>query len=221
MNMLINPLTHSASARKALVISVIILLAACSEQPQTSGEATQAAPAPQQATQEAVTPQPAQSATPTSNSGVVKSSQVAGAYSYIETDIDGSTFWIATAATAIKPGDKISWNDYAMMTNFTSKAVNKTFDQILFIDKVSNASTPAVANAHSGTVIETMNSAGYSYIQVEEKGDKLWLAAPQLIINAGQKISWSGGSAMQNFSSRSLDRTFDKIFFVSGIEITG
>ena len=106
-----------------------------------------------------------------------------------------------------------------MMKNFTSKALNKTFDQIMFVDKVRNASTP-VSNSHSGTVVETMNASGYSYIQVDEQGKRVWLAAPETAISVGQTINWSGGSAMQNFSSRALDRTFDEIFFVGAIQVT-
>lgn len=205
---------------KTLLVLVIFVITACSEKPQDSSSAEQLTPnTPQVTPQKPVTPVATSATTPSANTGIVKSMQVAGSYSYIETDINGTTFWIATAASAIKVGEKISWNDYAMMKNFTSKALNKTFDQIMFVDKVRAASTQATSS-HTGTVVETMNASGYSYIQVDEKGNRIWLAAPEMAIKVGQEINWSGGAAMQNFSSRSLDRTFDEIYFVGAVQIT-
>lgn len=205
----------SALIVKTLLLIFIVQLSACSDKADTATQAQQ----PVEVTPAAIPAAPVlQSATPGANTGIVKSAQVAGSYSYLETDINGSTFWIATTAAAIKPGEKISWNDYAMMKNFNSKALNRTFDQIMFVDRVRTASSQ-VASAHSGTVLETMNASGYSYIQVDENGRIVWIAAPEMVINVGQNISWSGGAAMQNFSSRSLDRVFDEIFFVGAVKI--
>lgn len=160
---------------------------------------------------------PRKPATPTANTGIVKSIQNTGGYSYIEVDINGQTFWMASSLSSVKPGEKITWNGHAMMKNFTSKTLNRTFEQIMFVNKVMLASTVA-ASLHSGTVTETMESAGYSYIQVKEQGKKIWLAAPVTKINVGQKINWSNGAPMRNFVSKSLKRTFEEIFFVSGVQ---
>ena len=153
---------------------------------------------------------------PAQNSGTVKSNQKAGGYSYLEVDIDGEVFWLATAISSIQPGDKIAWKDHAVMANFTSKALGRTFKQILFVAQVMPESDLA-SRAHSGTVINAMNSAGYSYIQVEENGAQVWLAAPETHIEPGQSIRWDGGAPMRNFTSQSLNRSFDEIFFVSAI----
>ena len=64
-----------------------------------------------------------------------------------------------------------------------------------------------------------MSAAGYSYIQVEEQGKKIWLAAPAAKIEVGQSISWNSGPAMHNFTSQSLNRSFDEIFFVSAVQV--
>lgn len=202
---------------KYLLILSSLLTIACSSQPEASNNAEQVA----QPQQQAVAAQPApqsQPATPSAKSGTVKSTQVAGAYSYIETDINGQVFWIATAATNVTPGQQISWNDHAVMNNFNSKALNRTFEQILFIDKVM--SPQASSNAHAGTVLEAHTSAGYSYLHVQQNDDKMWLAAPAMIINPGQTIRWTGGATMQNFTSKSLNKTFDKIIFVNAVEKT-
>lgn len=158
------------------------------------------------------------SAVPTTNTGVVKTIRSAGGYSYIEVDIDGQIFWMAASINSVQPGEKITWGSHAMMTNFTSKAFNQTFSQIMFVDKVVLVSE-MVANSHSGTVIEIMNSASYSYIQVDAQGKKIWLAVPTAKINVGQNISWDSTEPMQNFSSRSLNRTFEEIFFVRDVQV--
>ena len=209
--MSINPSVQS-SLVKTFFLALIITLSACSkseEKAATDTKANKPVSAPSAKSYA--------SGAPPANRGIVKEIHQAGGYSYIETDINGSIYWIATTISSIKPNEEISWNDYAIMPNFTSKALNKTFKQILFIDRVQSASNAPVSNEHSGTVIEALNSAGYTYIQVSESGKNVWLAAPVTDVVKGQSISWSSGSPMQNFSSRSLDRTFATIFFVGGI----
>ena len=88
----------------------------------------------------------------------------------------------------------------------------------MFVDKVIPTAAMAT-RSHTGTVLETMNSAGYSYIRVEEQGKKIWLAVPAADIKVGQSISWTSGAAMRNFSSQSLNRSFDEIFFIGAVQI--
>ena len=200
-----------ASLLKTLLLLCLVQITACSDDSQSTSNTTQPAQAANSTTAASL-------ATPAANTGTVKSIQNSGGYSYIEVDINGETFWMAAAMSAVKPGEKIAWNGYAMMKNFTSKSINRTFEQIMFVDKV--VSTAAMAtSSHSGSVLETMNAAGYSYIQVEEQGKKIWLAAPMIEIKAGQSISWNGGAAMRNFTSKSLNRSFDEIFFVSAVQV--
>ncbi len=68
----------------------------------------------------------------------------------------------------------------------------------------------------SGKVIETMNSGGYSYACIEKNGKKTWVAVPQMKIVKGQNISFQPGVVMENFKSKTLNRTFDSIIFSGG-----
>lgn len=140
--------------------------------------------------------------------------KMAGGYTYAMVDIGGDDFWLATAMTALQPGQSIAWQDYTMMTNFKSKALNQEFDQILFVDRLVDSAAMA---QHRGIVAESMNAAGYSFIRVDENGQSTWLAAPETSIKIGQSIRWQGGTQMRNFTSRSLNRVFDKIIFVSTV----
>jgi len=69
----------------------------------------------------------------------------------------------------------------------------------------------------SGTVVETMNSSGYTYMLVESNGEKTWVAIPESKIEKGAKITYESGMVMKNFNSKTLNRTFDSIIFSSGI----
>lgn len=151
---------------------------------------------------------------PKQNRGVVKEVKMGGGYTYARVDINGDDFWLATAMTALKPGQKIAWRDYAVMTNFKSKALNQEFDQILFVDRLIDSAAMA---QHRGIVAESMNAAGYSFIRVDENGESIWLAAPETSIKIGQSIQWQGGAQMLNFTSRSLNRVFDEIIFVDAV----
>ncbi len=72
--------------------------------------------------------------------------------------------------------------------------------------------------ALSGKVLETMNSGGYTYVNLQKKsGDKVWVAVPESSVKVGSELSFSAGNEMQNFESKSLKRTFKSIIFSGGI----
>jgi hypothetical protein len=72
---------------------------------------------------------------------------------------------------------------------------------------------------HKGKVLETMNAAGYTYVQVDENGQKLWLAVMETKVNVGDTVEFPDSPPMLNFQSKSLKRTFDKIIFAPGLRI--
>lgn len=72
---------------------------------------------------------------------------------------------------------------------------------------------------HKGKVLETMNAGGYTYVQVDEKGQKLWLAVMETKVKVGDTVEFPDSPPMLNFQSKSLKRTFDKIIFAPGLRI--
>jgi hypothetical protein len=71
-----------------------------------------------------------------------------------------------------------------------------------------------------GTVTQTMNSGGYTYVEAAYyKGQKTWLALPQMKVAIGDKIEFPDTPPLVNFTSKTLKKTFDKILFVPGIRI--
>jgi hypothetical protein len=68
----------------------------------------------------------------------------------------------------------------------------------------------------SGKVVETMNAGGYTYVLLEKKGKKTWVAVSETKVTVGKEMAFQPGSPMPNFTSKSLNRTFDMIYFSGG-----
>jgi len=71
--------------------------------------------------------------------------------------------------------------------------------------------------ALTGKVLETMDSGGYTYLQMETGGKKIWVAIPKTKVEKGQNISVSPGAEMKDFESKTLKRKFDSIIFSGGV----
>jgi len=82
--------------------------------------------------------------------------------------------------------------------------------------KATKAQAVSDTSSLSGKVVETMNSGGYTYVCLEKKGKKTWVAVPEMKVSVGQQISLMPGQEMVNFPSKSLGRTFDSIIFSGG-----
>lgn len=75
----------------------------------------------------------------------------------------------------------------------------------------------AFGAAFSGTVKQTMNSGGYTYALIATGSGEVWVAGPETKVSKGQKISTGEGMLMSGFKAKSLNRTFDQIYFVNSI----
>ena len=80
----------------------------------------------------------------------------------------------------------------------------------------SGATAPA-ASGNSGTVVQTMNSGGYTYILLDKDGNESWAAMPETEVKVGEEVTLAPGAPMNNFNSRTLNRTFETIYFTSGV----
>ena len=91
-------------------------------------------------------------------------------------------------------------------------------------DKAATPAAPTNAQASlegvtlQGTVLETMNSNGYTYLQLDAKQGKIWVAIPETQLKAGQTVTCAPGMPMYNFSSKTLNRTFETIIFSPGLD---
>ncbi len=69
-----------------------------------------------------------------------------------------------------------------------------------------------------GKVAETMDASGYTYVRLDDgSGKELWAAVPKTVLKVGEEISLQGGTLMENFNSKTLNKTFEKIIFATGV----
>lgn len=57
-------------------------------------------------------------------------------YTYLQVDSAKGPVWIAASKTSLAKGDTVGYGAGSVMTNFHSKSLNRTFDSIIFTDKV-------------------------------------------------------------------------------------
>ncbi|MDF1879328.1 SH3-like domain-containing protein, partial [Sulfurimonas sp. SAG-AH-194-C20] len=71
---------------------------------------------------------------------------------------------------------------------------------------------------HTGVIQETLSSGGYTYMKVKDNTNTYWIAMTQRDVKKGDTISYTEQGWMQNFHSKTLDRTFESILFAGNIE---
>ncbi|MBI5278667.1 MAG: hypothetical protein HY854_19710 [Burkholderiales bacterium] len=183
----------------------------------------------------------AENALAADNTGKVVQFQNGGGYTYAEVEVTGGQkVWIAGSQIEVKKGTQVRWGNAMVMRNFDSKALNKRFAEILFVDgwgpvgKQSTATSPhgsyptpqlgaappAAAGTPDGGVVKSVaNAGGYSYIEVTKGSGTVWVAAMETPMKAGDKVQWQGGTEMSNFTAKSLNRTFPKIIFAQTVTV--
>lgn len=88
--------------------------------------------------------------------------------------------------------------------------------------QADNGQTPSgMTEQMTGTVIETMNTAGYTYVKVQSGDKEIWAAAPEFKVAVGDSVIVPEGMAMPNYHSNTLNRDFDVLYFVSSILVPG
>ena len=77
----------------------------------------------------------------------------------------------------------------------------------------------ATETHRKGTVSETMDAGRYTYVRVTSDSGEFWAAAPHLEVTVDDEVMVPLGMPMKDFQSPSMGRTFDLIYFVSGIQV--
>ncbi|OIP50081.1 MAG: hypothetical protein COX17_05495 [Deltaproteobacteria bacterium CG23_combo_of_CG06-09_8_20_14_all_60_8] len=71
--------------------------------------------------------------------GTVIFTQLAGKYTYLQIKQEDKEVWLAAAAFEVAVGDKIEYMGGTPMVNFYAKAMDRTFDEILFLSNIRKA----------------------------------------------------------------------------------
>lgn len=80
---------------------------------------------------------------------------------------------------------------------------------------------PDADGAISGKVVETMNAASYTYVLIDTGAKKSWVAAPQFAVKVGDTAAIADAMPMKNYQSKTLNRTFDVVYFTGNISVNG
>lgn len=167
-------------------------------------------------------------------SGTVGETMSSGGYTYARLDRGSTQTWIAGPETKLAVGAVLGKMDGTLMTNFRSDTLKRTFDKIYFVTEFPTGSSAAAAVAAHGEVampatpsappagdddiegkiLETMNSGGYTYVHLDHAGTKMWIAGPETKLAVGTSLGKMAGTLMTDFRSNTLNRTFDRIYFV-------
>lgn len=80
---------------------------------------------------------------------------------------------------------------------------------------------PPSGSVFSGSIVETMNSGGYTYAQLKGATDTVWIAGAEFDGKVGEVVSVELNMPMQNFESKTLKRTFPLVYFVGEVARNG
>jgi hypothetical protein len=88
---------------------------------------------------------------------------------------------------------------------------------------LASAKPPTAENSAeilAGKVVEIMNSSGYTYMLVSSGGLQQWVAIPETTVAKGDRIRYFQGMTMNEFHSKTLNKTFASILFSAGLAET-
>lgn len=71
----------------------------------------------------------------------------------------------------------------------------------------------------TGKVIQTMNTSGYTYVQVQSGTNQVWAATLQFAVKAGDSVSFAADNPMSNYHSETLNRDFPVVYFAGSITL--
>lgn len=150
------------------LMAILMILAGCGKQGASSGDAKTTADA---SGQTAVPPTGSADAASTALSGTVVETMDAGRYTYILVRTADKDVWVAGPLTAIAVGEEVHLPPGMEMKNFTSPALERTFETVYFVQSFSSADAGA-ADPHAGIGTGSDNSrtaAGRTAVGAVEK----------------------------------------------------
>jgi hypothetical protein len=72
---------------------------------------------------------------------------------------------------------------------------------------------PSPVQSVTGEVLETKDVDSYTYLRLKTKDGETWAAVPTTTVKKGAQVTIANPMTMNNFESKTLKKTFDKIVF--------
>jgi len=163
-------------------------------------------------------PPPASPASSTTQlSGTIAERIDAGEYSYLRLTTPTGDRWAAVPKTELDKGTKVTIVGATLMKGFSSKTLDRKFDEIYFGELAGDAAKPAKAAPPAapiaGKVLERIDAASYSYLRLATDKGEVWTAVPQTTVNVGTRVTVLEAAPMPGFESKTLKRKWDMIYF--------
>jgi hypothetical protein len=110
----------------------------------------------------------------------VVETMASGGYTYARVELDGEEMWVAGPVSSLSEGDQIALGGAMGMENFYATSLDRTFESILFVNAFLSAPAGGVAAASplagSGTALEVLYAAGYTFVRLDQDGSEVWIA---------------------------------------------
>ena len=91
----------------------------------------------------------------------------AGGYNYLQVSENKNEYWIAVPTMEIEVGETVYFSKFMVMEEFNSPTIDRTFDEILFVEDARKSPTPdEMKKIHTGTT-----SSDKQQINVEPLAD--------------------------------------------------
>lgn len=75
------------------------------------------------------------------------------------------------------------------------------------------AAAPAPGQGLTGKVLERLDAPPYCYLRIQTAKGEIWAAVPQEKVEKGAEVTVVNPMVMNNFESKTLNRTFPEVFF--------
>ena len=127
--------------------------------------------------------------------GAVLETMDAGSYTYVLLDLGEEQRWVAGPVTAVSVGDVVQTGNGMSMGPFTSKTLNRSFDDLYFVGMLGNLSAPVMPAGHPTTPKQSdANQAAVGEVAVAalEDGQDIASVYANKDSLAGQQVSLRG-----------------------------
>lgn len=88
-------------------------------------------------------------------------------------------------------------------------------------DARTSASPVPPGTVFTGTIAEAINASGYTYARLQGGPEDVWIAATTFDAKVGEPVTVSLDLAMRDFDSRTLNRHFALVYFVTEVARNG
>jgi hypothetical protein len=88
-----------------------------------------------------------------------------------------------------------------------------------FFTAAAFAMPPTPGATLKGEVLEVQSVEAYTYLRLKTQEGEIWSAVPKATVVKGQQVELVDATVMENFESKTLKRTFNRIYFAQLLDL--